>query len=103
MRGLLPEDYPGLLQGIKDRVHSAQYAALKAVNKEMIALCRYIGQMIALKNEYTFDLTIMEYALKNSGEPTSVGEYRIVSKLPKDLRSQLPTTEKIGVLLRDEG
>lgn len=37
MRGLLPEDYPGLLQGIKDRVRSAQYAALKAVNKEMIA------------------------------------------------------------------
>ncbi len=46
MKGLLPEDYSGLLQDIKDRVRSAQYAALKAVNKEIIALYWDIGRMI---------------------------------------------------------
>lgn len=51
----------------------------------------------------TKDRIIVEYALKNSGKPIGVGEYRIVSKLPKDLRGQLPTPEQIEVLLRDEG
>ncbi|HHO76006.1 MAG TPA: DUF1016 domain-containing protein [Deltaproteobacteria bacterium] len=50
----------------------------------------------------TKDRIIVEYALKNSGKPIGVGEYKIVSKLPKDLRGQLPTTEQIEVLLRDE-
>lgn len=51
----------------------------------------------------TRDRIIVEYALKNSEKPIGVGEYRIVSKLPKDLRGQLPTPEQIGVLLREEG
>jgi hypothetical protein len=46
---------------------------------------------------------IVEYALRNSATPIGVGQYRIVSKLPKDLKSQLPTPEQIGTLLRDEG
>jgi len=46
MKGLLPENYSELLQDIRDRVRSAQYAALKAVNKEMIALYWDIGRMI---------------------------------------------------------
>lgn len=51
----------------------------------------------------TKDRIIVEYALKNSGKPIGVGEYRIVSRLPKDLKGQLPTPEQIEVLLRDEG
>lgn len=50
----------------------------------------------------TKDRIIVEYALKNSGKPIGVGEYRIVSKLPKDLRGQLPTAEQIGVLVRED-
>ena len=46
VKAMLPEGYPELLQGIKDRVRSAQYEALKAVNKELIALYWDIGRMI---------------------------------------------------------
>lgn len=46
MKGLIPEGYAELLQNIKDRVRLAQYAALKAVNREMIALYRDIGRII---------------------------------------------------------
>ena len=34
----LPNDYPALLGEIKQRIRAAQYEALKAVNKELIAL-----------------------------------------------------------------
>lgn len=47
MSHLLPDDYPGLLQEIKGRIRAAQYEALKAVNKELIALYWDIGRMIA--------------------------------------------------------
>ena len=46
VKAVLPEGYPELLQGIKDRVRSAQHEALKAVNKELIALYWDIGRMI---------------------------------------------------------
>ena len=51
----------------------------------------------------TKDRIIVEYALKNSEKPIGVGEYRIVSNLPKDLRGQLPTPEQIEMLLIDGG
>jgi len=50
----------------------------------------------------TKDRIIVEYALKNSAKPIGVGAYRIVSKLPKDLKGQLPSPEQIERLLRDE-
>ena len=31
----LPDDYPGLLAEVRDRIRSAQYAALRAVNTEL--------------------------------------------------------------------
>ena len=40
------EGYPQLLTEIKERVRSAQYEALKKVNKEMVALYWDIGRMI---------------------------------------------------------
>ena len=43
---LLPENYGALLGEIKERIHRAQYAALRAVNKELVALYWDIGQMI---------------------------------------------------------
>ena len=42
----LPEDYAGLLATVKERVRSAQYAALKAVNIELVGLYWDIGRMI---------------------------------------------------------
>lgn len=40
------EDYPLLLTEIKERIRSAQYEALKAVNKELVGLYWDIGRMI---------------------------------------------------------
>ena len=42
----LPSNYPALLGEIKQRIRAAQYEALKAVNKERIALYWDIGQLI---------------------------------------------------------
>jgi len=43
----LPDDYALLLAEVKERVRSAQYEALKAVNKELVALYWDIGKLIA--------------------------------------------------------
>ena len=43
----LPGDYTALLVKVKERIRSAQYAALKAVNKELVGLYWDIGKMIA--------------------------------------------------------
>jgi predicted nuclease of restriction endonuclease-like (RecB) superfamily len=43
----LPGDYIELLAKVKERVRSAQYAALRAVNKELVGLYWDIGRMIA--------------------------------------------------------
>jgi len=42
----LPTNYPVLLGEIKQRIRAAQYEALKAVNKELIALYWDIGRLI---------------------------------------------------------
>ena len=44
--GSLPADYVELLASVKERVLSAQYAALKVVNTELVGLYWDIGQMI---------------------------------------------------------
>ncbi len=43
MKNKLPTNYPYLLGEIKKRIRAAQYDALKAVNKELIALYWDIG------------------------------------------------------------
>lgn len=47
MSELLPEDYASLLAEVKARVQAAQYDALRAVNKELVALYWDIGSLIA--------------------------------------------------------
>jgi len=69
---LLPKDYPGLLKEIKDRVRSAQYTALRAVSREMIALCRDIGR------------TIVERQKGGSWGKA------VVERLAEDLRDEFP-------------
>ena len=46
-----PQDYPRLLSEIKERIRSAQYEALKAVNKELVGLYWDIGRLIVERQE----------------------------------------------------
>ena len=44
-------DYPRLLSEVKERIRSAQYAALKAVNTELVGLYWDIGRMIVERQQ----------------------------------------------------
>jgi len=68
----LPGDYAELLAEVKERVRSAQYAALKAVNKELVGLYWDIGKMIAERQ-------------KTEGWGKSV-----VQRLAADLQTEFP-------------
>ena len=46
MKTALPAEYTTFLLELKERIHRAQYAALKAVNKELITLYWDIGKSI---------------------------------------------------------
>lgn len=70
MSHLLPDDYPGLLQEIKGRIRAAQYEALKAVNKELIALYWDIGRMIAERQkEASWGKAVVEQSGSFSARP----------------------------------
>jgi len=45
------------------------------------------------------DKTIVEYALRESSKPIGVAAYRVVSKLPRELRGQLPSPAQVAKLL----
>jgi len=45
--------------------------------------------------------TIVEYALRDSSKPIGVATYRIVKRLPKELKGELPSPEQIERLLED--
>jgi predicted nuclease of restriction endonuclease-like (RecB) superfamily len=51
MANWLPTGYGKLLREIKARIRSAQYEALKAVNRHLVALYWDIGQMIAARQK----------------------------------------------------
>jgi predicted nuclease of restriction endonuclease-like (RecB) superfamily len=51
MTDLISDDYPALLADIKERIRGAQYAALKAVNTELIGLYWDIGRMIVERQQ----------------------------------------------------
>jgi predicted nuclease of restriction endonuclease-like (RecB) superfamily len=48
---MIPGDYTTLLGEVKERIRSAQYAALKAVNRELIGLYWDIGRMIVARQQ----------------------------------------------------
>jgi predicted nuclease of restriction endonuclease-like (RecB) superfamily len=70
--GIVGKGYHLLLNDIKERIRSAQYEALKAVNKEMICLYWDIGKIIVEKQKG-----------ENWGKS-------IVEMLAKDLREEFP-------------
>ena len=47
------------------------------------------------------DRTIVEYALRESKKPIGVATYKIISRLPKDLKRELPSPEQMGQLLKE--
>jgi len=65
-------DYPRLLTEIKERIRSAQYEALKAVNKELVGLYWDIGRMIVERQA-------------DSKHGSAIAE-----QLSRDLRSEFP-------------
>ncbi|MFH1738459.1 MAG: DUF1016 N-terminal domain-containing protein [bacterium] len=69
---LIPDDYAALLAQVKARVRAAQYGALKAVNKELVALYWDIGRMTT--------------------ERQAVGTYgtTVVKRLAADLQAEFP-------------
>lgn len=72
MSEIIPQTYSDLLKEIKERIRTAQYAALKAVNKELISLYWDIGKTIVERQE---------------GETWGKS---VVEKLAKDLRQEFP-------------
>ncbi len=72
MNSPIPEDYKNLLIEVKQRIRSAQYEALKAVNQELIALYWDIGNMIVTRQQ-----------------EASWGK-SVVERLAKDLQAEFP-------------
>jgi len=70
---MIPGDYPSLLAEIKERVRSAQYEALRAVNRELVALYWDLGR------------TICERQAHGTGWGKAV-----VERLAADLRAEFP-------------
>ena len=66
------QDYPALLAEVKARIQSAQYAALRAVNKELVSLYWDIGRLIVERQQ-------------SAGWGASV-----VERLSTDLRAAFP-------------
>ncbi len=46
--------------------------------------------------------TVVEYALRDARKPIGVATYRIVKRLPKELKGQLPSPDEIAKLLENE-
>ncbi len=72
MSAIFPANYGELLVEIKQRIRSAQYEALRAVNKELIALYWDIGRMIVTRQQ---------------GDSW---EKSVVANLSKDLQAEFP-------------
>jgi predicted nuclease of restriction endonuclease-like (RecB) superfamily len=68
----LPDDYAAFLIQVKERVRSAQYQALKAVNKELIGLYWDIGSLIVER------------------QASDTWGKSVVERLSEDLRREFP-------------
>jgi predicted nuclease of restriction endonuclease-like (RecB) superfamily len=66
VNAIIPKEYAVLLNDIKQRIRSAQYEALKAVNKELISLYWDIGQIIVERQEgNTWGKSVVEQLAKD--------------------------------------
>ena len=71
-RPLIPEDYGALLAAIRERIRSAQYEALRAVNRQLVELYWDIGRLIVDQQR---------------DEPWGRS---VVERLAKDLQAEFP-------------
>lgn len=98
--------YKALLQEIKQRVYKAQYEALKAVNKELIALYWDIGSLIVKKQaEHGWGKSIVEsiardLQLEFSGmqgfSPSNLWRMRLFYECYRDKEKLAPLVREIG-------
>ncbi len=79
MSEILADNYQSFLKDIKERIRSAQYEALKAVNKELIVLYWDLGKMIVERQD-------------KEGWGKSV-----VERLAKDLQKEFPGIKGFSV------
>jgi predicted nuclease of restriction endonuclease-like (RecB) superfamily len=103
---LLPPGYRDLLATIKDRVRSAQLEALRAVNKELVALYWDIGKMIVdrQKGETWGKSVVKRLALDLQIEFPGTGGFS-ASNLwrMKSMYEQYAPIEKLAPLVREIG
>ena len=78
-KSILPSDYYVLLGEIKERIRAAQYKALRAVNKELIAMYWDIGRSILSRQQ------------KGSWGKS------VVEHLAKDLQTEFPGIQGFSV------
>ncbi len=65
-KSILPSDYKSLLGEIKETIRSAQYQALKAVNKGLITMYLDIGRLIvARQHKGTWGKSVVEHLAKD--------------------------------------
>jgi predicted nuclease of restriction endonuclease-like (RecB) superfamily len=73
-----PKDYTNFIGTIKERIRSAQYEALKAVNKELVGLYWDIGKMISEKQkELGWGKSVVENISKDLTQEFSKGGFSV--------------------------
>ena len=72
MSNMIPADYTLLLDSVKTRIRTAQYDALRSVNRELVMLYQDIGRLIAERQE------------------TNGAGSAVVQRLSDDLRAEFP-------------
>ncbi len=106
MSTLLPSDYGNLLVEIKERIRGAQYEALKAVNKELIALYWDIGKMIVERQQQeSWGRNVVESLAKDLQAEFSGIQGFSAQNLwrMKQLYQSYSTNEKLSPLVREIG
>lgn len=100
------KDYKALLQEIKQRVYKAQYEALKAVNKELIALYWDIGSLIVKKQaEHGWGKSVVENLARDlqlefpgmqGFSPSNLWRMRFFYECYRDKEKLAPMVREIG-------
>jgi len=120
-------EYSAFIKKIKALIYRRQYEAMKQVNVELIQLYWEIGKeiddqqnekgwgkSIVEVNQTNFDETVPEkyrfqaklavkddYTLKTTNKPIGVATYSFYETLPEDMKSLLPSPDKIATIIAD--
>ncbi len=100
------ENYQHLLLEVKQRIRSAQYKALKAVNKELIALYWDIGAMIVSRQQgASWGKSVVEQLAKDlQAEFPGIGGFSAANLWRMRLfHENYTTNQKLAPLVREIG